>query len=412
MTTLKIAIVSDVHADEQENRWTRIGCEPPNANRNQHPLSDLQYVVDSESLRCDYLVVPGDITNQANAFGLSYAWRRLNELATALDARLLAVPGNHDIVTRAPTRDRSLGLKNLIPGFPLPEAEMHSSFWENGWFLVDEPDHRILLLDSTLGFPEFPESVDEESPAFAEYLTAVERGSITERVEGEVRDRLRSLDELKLNIAVVHHHPQEHQNHQYMQDSYGPMHRGTDLLDILSSNPRSGRWIVIHGHKHIPQLVHATTSTSNGPLILCSGSLGAKLWEPIDSVTRNQFHMLTATSDPASTNTSSLRGSVETFTWGFGVGWYRSDQTGSGLPPYGGFGCSDDFRSIAAQIKEVMASENLYFIGYAELIAKVPQLPFILPADIDFLEDFLDQDGYQFRRDRKRRIVQLVRAVT
>lgn len=408
MTTLKIAVVSDIHADEQENRWTRIACEPPNALRNQHPLSDLQEVITAESLRCDYLIVPGDITNQASPSGLTYAWRRLNELAASFGARMLAVPGNHDVVTRAPAVDRSQSLKNLLPGFPTPDPSGHARFWEKGWLLIEETQHRVLLLDSTRGFPKYPANDDEKSPEFQQYLSELERGSISQQVEEELAEHLRELKGTKLNIVVVHHHPQEHQNRRYMQDSYGPMIRGGDLLDILSQNAQAGRWILIHGHKHIPQLVNATSSTSNGPLILCAGSLGAKLWEPLDSVTRNQFHILTATNDPV-TGTSSLRGRVETFTWGYGVGWYRSDQLGSGLPPHGGFGSSEDFRIINGLIKGVMESENLTFIDYSDLISKVPQLPFILPADVDFLEDLLENDGYQFRRDRKRRIVQLVR---
>lgn len=408
MTQLSALIVSDIHAGEEPDT-TRVQIEPPISLRNRQPLSDLVYWVEKNDLRVDYVLSPGDIANQADAGGLSYSWRRLNELADLLDARLLATPGNHDIVTHFESKDPTALARLLLPSFPTGDVESDAQFWAQGWVVVENDEHRILILDTTTEFPSFPHGVTafDGSPEWENYKTCIDRGDFTETVETGINEYLESAPH-KLNIALLHHHPQEHQLSEYLQDGYGPMRRGSDLIDCLSKHPRAGRWIVVHGHKHVPQLAHATTATSNGPLVLCAASLGAKLWDPIETVTRNQFHILEATDDPVP-GTSSLRGSVRSYTWGYGLGWYESEREGSGLPGVSGFGCGEDFRTLASQIIKVMQEERVRAVPFSVLTARVPQLPYLLPADFRFLEEVLEERGLIFSRDRLGHLLELAK---
>lgn len=407
MSELRIAVMSDIHAGERESNWTHVVAEPPVARRGQQPLSDLARLVEDSGLKADYLVVPGDIANQADAVGLAYGWRKAHAVAEQLEARLVAAPGNHDVVTRAASADPRYLLKNLLPTFPTGDATADAHFWERGWCLIEREDHRILLLDSTVDFPEFPIGAVEGDDDWKTYIAAIDRGGFPEDVEEELDSRFRNCSE-KLNLAVLHHHPQEHQLRTYLQDGYGAMRRGGDLLDLLSRHAQMGRWIVVHGHKHIPQLVNAVGATSNGPLVLCAASLGAKIWDPVNTVARNQFHLITASAADSST-TGSLMGAVESYTWGYGEGWQLSERRGSGLPGNSGFGCAEDFRTVGAHIERVMEGEELQFIPYSDLVEAVPQLPYLLPRDWDFLEDHLEVRGYAFTRNRQQRIVQLAR---
>ncbi|MGV0747294.1 metallophosphoesterase family protein [Mycolicibacter minnesotensis] len=408
MTEIKLAVASDIHAEDADGKWTHVLSEPPEPRRKRHPLRDLTDLIHEHALVADYLIVPGDVANRADAGGLAYAWRRLQSIAQQLDARLIAIPGNHDVVTRELIDDPRTFLKSLLPTFPTGCPAADDIFWRNGWCVIERESHRLLLLDSTIGFPQFPEGVDKDSAEWATYLTALDRGSITTAIEQAIDDYLSNNLTRKVNIAVIHHHPREHQDREYLKDEYGPMQRGGELIDILSRHPRAGRWILVHGHKHIPQLVNSVGNTSNGPLILCAGSTGAKLWPPINSVTRNQFHLVNV-SDELTESVGSLCGRVDTYTWGYGEGWNHSERRGSGLPARSGFGCAEDFRSIAAKIIQLMNSASLQFLDYSEVERSVPQLSYLLPLDFEYLEDELESNGFRFERDRYDFLVQLSR---
>lgn len=406
-------VASDLHANvdrlpEHQND-TYILAEPPRSRIYSNPLADLlDWAVENKE-SVDYLIVPGDIANQADGEGLKYAWKRLHELAAHLGARLIAVPGNHDVVTHSHSADPRHHLKSLAPPFPTEEVATNEHFWRDGWVVLDDdPEVRLVLVDSTAAFPPFPSGEPQGSPTHESYYAALDRGSFTERVEDELEKLFRHATE-KLNILITHHHPIEHQNVSHLRDTYGAMHRGGDLMDLLSRHPHMGRWIVIHGHKHIPQLVNAVATTASGPLILCAASLGHRLWHPINTVVRNQFHILSASNDPH-VGLSSLRGEVHSFFWGFGVGWAPAETTGTGLPSQSGFGCTDDPKTLAHQIVQMMddPQERLDLVRSSDLLARFPQLRFQLPADAIYLRALLEKSGFELI-ERRGRLIQLGR---
>lgn len=405
---MRIAIASDIHAGTSDSRATHVLAGPSSHARGLQPLSDLIHLIDDDGISADYLVVPGDIANQADAGGLAYGWRKIHQIADKLGAEVIAVPGNHDVVTHSASSDPRAMLKKLLPTFPAGDATTDAIFWDQGWAALEKLDHRILMIDSTFAFPRFPTWAVEGDSDWREYMSAIDKGSFPESIENQLEEYIR-VAEPKLNFVVIHHHPQEHQQKSYLQDEYGAMNRGADLLDLLSRHPRAGRWILIHGHRHIPQLVNAVTTTGNGPLVLCAASLGAKLWSPVDTITRNQFHIVDATDEDVSF-LGSVRGSVESYTWGYGDGWRSSERRGAGLPSVSGFGCSDDFRLVSRQILAYMDENKLQFVEYSALKAVVPQLPYMLPKDLEFLEGDLEVKGLGFMRDRRNRLRQVIRS--
>ncbi|MBX3104001.1 MAG: metallophosphoesterase [Cryobacterium sp.] len=408
MTTLTLAVLSDIHAGERVGDDTHVITEPPRARPRLQPLNDLVSFFDEQQLEVDYLVVPGDISNRADAVGLQYGWRKLHALSAQLGAPLLAVPGNHDVITHRPSLDSREMLKNLLPTFPAGLASLDDEFWGQGWTSVEKSDHRFVLFDSTFGYPDFPTGGTTDEDAYAVYLEELNRGSFPVSVEDSLEAYLRTA-EPKLNIAVLHHHPQEHQLNAYLRDPYGPMRRGGELIDLLSRHPELGRWLVIHGHKHIPQLSNATSATSNGPTILCAASTGAKMWSPIDTVTRNQFHVIKVSNEPGQVG-GSLQGIVASYMWGYGAGWQVAERRGAGLPASSGFGYSGDFRLLGAKIAEYMDDRGLQFSSYGDLLAVAPELPYQLPLDFEYLEGDLERRGFKFSRDREDRLMQLARS--
>lgn len=408
MPSLRIAIMSDIHADERENQDTRVFVEPQSPRAGQYPLTDLENLVSAQRLRSDYLLLPGDIANKANAEGLQYGWRRSHAIAAELGARLLATAGNHDVVTHSFAPDPAATLKDLLPSFPTGDPSLDAHYWERGWSVVEAPDHRIVILNSTADFPSYPVDVVQDSDRDA-YFKFVDRGGLGPNVEAELESYLASA-EPKLNLLLVHHHPLEHQLRSHLQDTYGPMRRGGELIELLTRAYATGRWLVVHGHKHIPQLANATSTSSNGPIMICAASLGAKIWDPVNTVARNQFHIVEVDAD-LDGGGPGLLGTVRSWTWGVGIGWYRSERLGSGLPGLAGFGSTIEPRVLLARINESVPQAPGMFVQRHELLRTVPELPYLMPEDEAMLEEMASGSGLTFIRAPGGQLLSIAREV-
>lgn len=408
MGELVLAVVSDVHASDRVDQHTHVSTSPGAAASTLHPLVDLAAHIYETHLRADYLLIPGDLANQAHQPGLAYAWQQANHLAGLLGAELLGVPGNHDLTTHNPSIDSRAGLKSLVPSFPTGDPGRDSTFWKSGWVALEESQHRILLLDSTFDFPPYPTNPTDPL-VWTEYTDALNRGGFTEQQEAQIDDYLRTATR-KLNIAVIHHHPLEHQLRHQFQDSYGPMRRGGELIDLLSRHPRAGRWLIVHGHKHVPQIASAVAVSSNGPIMLCAGSLGAHIWPPLNTVARNQFHLVKVRDDNPS-GLGFLLGQIQSAMWCLGEGWLSPPPRGGGLPRLTGFGCVVDHRTLAQRCKEEMDLVGVDFLPLPRLVAAIPELPYIAPRDFEHLETEIEALNLEFTRGRDEEVKLLARKV-
>lgn len=431
MPSLKALIISDVHATSNPNfsRDTRVMV----SSRMAEPIQDLLAWINDNKFTADYVLTPGDISNRSDTRGLAHGWDLLNQVAKASGAQLIGVPGNHDIATFSDIPDPRRDVKAL-PDFPTPIRDLNDDFWRLGWALVEEEDHRVLLIDSTFDFPPFPAGCKPSCsdwqdclvaiaaglppksqphsvgcPAWTEWTRfeeAINRGGLSQSQFDDLRSHLGTLD-TKLNVALIHHHPQEHQLRQYLKDTYGPMRRGDDLVELLDGTTGVGRWVIIHGHKHIPQLSQAVVSSSSGPLVLCAASLSAKLWDEIHTITRNQFHILQVTNDPLP-HAGSIRGNVTSYYWGVGQGWKLSHPDGSGLPAHGGFGCAEDSLAVALRIHEHIKKYKLLKMTVDQLQAAFPEMFYLLPSDVQLLATELAKRQLHFTYDEQQRITELV----
>jgi metallophosphoesterase superfamily enzyme len=409
MADLRIVIVSDLHAaPEAHADESYILLEPPDARRHQHPLSDLLAFVGDRGLRADYVLCPGDITNRSDDMGKVYAWRRLQELKTALGAAaLLATPGNHDITTYTPGVDPRTTLRNLSPSYPTGDASRDEVFWRDGMVTVEEEGYRFLILDSCQAHGPHPgEGIGEaEEAAYRERLN---RGEITATQLTTLERICAQLETRPVNILMCHHHPKEHQRRALFKDAYGAMVQGDELLRTLEEAHTSGRWLIVHGHKHIPQLV-AASGDINSPIVLGAASLGGRLWHPVVTVTRNQFHLLRIPLDPHPT-LAPLRGVVESYMWGYGIGWVPASPESAGLPGMCGFGNPVDHRVLATQVRDYMSDHALAFAKWREVVEAVPSVEFQHPTELERFEATLEAVGLELHRDRRQHITEVSRA--
>lgn len=407
MAKLSLFVVSDTHVDSDHEREDSYALTRTNVGDGQSPLHDLKQLVLGSSLRADYLINAGDLSNKADTAALAFGWEQLTDIAAELGAATLAVPGNHDLITRRPAMQRRAALQGLRPAMPTLSAQQNKDFWDKGWVIYENDIARFLLIDSTFGFPPFPEGVDEDTDEFQDYLKVLNRGVFSSDMQQQVLSALKGLD-AKLNVAILHHHPLEHQHKSFLQDTYGPMQRGSELIELLASLPNLGRWFVVHGHKHLPQLVTAATDTSNGPFMLCAGSASAVLWHPVNTVARNQVHLVELT-DEASAFEGSLRGTVRSWSWGFGMGWTRASGAGIELPYLTGFGSSDDFRIAGKAVMDVIGADAKPHWSWVDIVSSVPNLPYMSPRDQAFLLEYLCDRGVRVLLNTDGSIQQIVK---
>lgn len=156
---LRIAVLSDLHvfdgSSDQERAPSYVGTADPSAGGpEKYPFPGLKKLIETEGLNADLLICPGDMTNQAHAAALHYAWARLHDLKNWLGAAaLLATNGNHDIDSRFGDSDFDPkgAIQSLSPLFPgLPENEC-DRYWSRNFVVFNHGDARIVLLNSAAG---------------------------------------------------------------------------------------------------------------------------------------------------------------------------------------------------------------------------------------------------------------------
>lgn len=377
---LRVAIASDLHTSATPNNdsWA-VSSE---TRKGYNPLVGLLDLVDDPAIAADILLLPGDLTNRGDETELGVAWSRAQELGTALGAgHVVATPGNHDLKSHTPgITDVTVAARALTPSFPTLEPARDAEFWSEGLCVVEGDDWQIVVVNSCVEhYPQPPSTAtQEELDAHAEL---VDRGSFTQALEEQLKDVIRNTT-TAVNILVCHHHPLEHEHEPLFADSYGPMKSGQRLLACLREDT-SNHWLLVHGHKHAPRFLHDAGGTA-APFILGAGSTGAQIWSPLHTVARNQFHLLEV-SDYRDSRRLGLRGAVQTWFWGYGIGWRPAPREGTGLPGFCGFGTSLSGEVLADAIRAKMDTDGPV-ISATDLPTDVFQL---LPDDLARLESQL-----------------------
>jgi len=382
--SIRFAILSDIHAGDDSQGDTFVVAEPPDSAPHENPLADLGPFILSRGIQADWVISPGDLANRALISGQIYGWRKLYELAGSLGAGgVIGTIGNHDVETHNPIADRGLILQNLTPSFPSSDAGLNAQYWLEGFYLDDrDPRFRVLNINSCAEFPIHPGSFPTDAEKAA-YLKQIDRGEIPTARLRLIESALTSLAPKPVNLVVVHHHPVEHQLKDAFKDTYGPMVNGDALVDLAERSSHVGRWFFVHGHKHIPSF-SVNGGSGNSPLVLCAASVGGKLWPPIFSATRNQFHVLEFDLE-ASGSLPITRGRIHSYAWAFGTGWNDAPPS-TGLPATSGFGVTVDFRVLAAQIASFFLAAGQESMHWRDVETAFPSLPFLIPTDLDLLE--------------------------
>jgi predicted phosphodiesterase len=380
MAILKLAVVSDIHAassSHEHSRGSHLVVPPAIGRRN--PLDDLQTLIKSGAVgSVDYLVCPGDITNQADPEAFQWMWERLRDVASSLGpAALMATCGNHDLDSRylaaanVDDPDAKGALLSLQSPFPeLAETE-HNEYWAHNCVVLERGSpcaHRFALLN-TCAYHGLEANETKHGRV---------SGRTIRRLVGRLTDRPR----VGLNVLVCHHHLAPLPSWGAEPD-YQYVKKGSELLRELE-RLNIGPWLVVHGHRHWPDCIYAQGG-STSPVLFCAGSFGKS-----ESQVVNQFHVLSIDVDGTAAR---ARGTIQTWFWSLSSGWQPSVPTSGqrALSYRSGFGYCGSIETLVQQVSTVVPMGG--FMEWDDLATRIPELRHLLPSDFDMLRASLKPMG-------------------
>lgn len=389
---VRVAFLSDLHAYHPTPGNGRGGESFLPANpgvSDPDPFGDLDRLIEREKLKVDLVMCGGDICDKADLRGFQYAWNRLNSLKANLSAaELVATCGNHDLNSRRvdvpEDPDPKGALQSVLPRFPFADEILTDRFWSRNFALIEPLQGvRVVVLNTSA----YHGGAEQE----------IHHGRVSERTITAINNELKDLESADLNILLCHHHVRPLKGLWANAPDSEFMKKGGDLLNRLSQCTASP-WLILHGHRHVPNLEHTLDPAS---VVLGASSFSAQMQGRF-----NQFHILDLEVDP--TGDAPLKGAIETWSWNITGGWQRRpiNNDDEGFPPFCGFGSTLQPRAMAAKIEGVIGTSPGY-VEWIEVLETVPEMKFTTPAHFRQVEHLLGAKQINLHRDRDGRVVQV-----
>ena len=399
MTLLKFLLISDIHACDVDpaspTAPSYVSSFSASASAKLDPLTELKNLIAADGLQPDLILCAGDIANRSHPNSLSYAWHRLNELAGSCKARLISTVGNHDLDSRyqANKYDPRGYLMSLTPEIPDCNRLSYLEFWAENYTLI-ETDLCNLLVLNTAAYHGAGKDVAEE----------LEHGRISEITLASIKRRLESVSTKAVNIALCHHHPIR--GDPIDQDLAGQTRGGEGLVELLGNMDEP--WIIIHGHKHEPDLFYGYGG-ANSPVIMSCASFGAQFNVIAQNTRPNQFHLLVSDPDGAMSAGLASAGHVRSWTWQPGVGWIKS-LASHGLDHIVGFGYRGSVSTLAKELDDYLEGTGLSHISWGQALQNIPSLGRLVPNDFAALIRVLEKKNLRLLRQDDGTIAQVGRS--
>ncbi|MBK8459152.1 MAG: metallophosphoesterase [Micropruina sp.] len=205
-----------------------------------HPFFDLSELIRAQAIKTDLLVFPGDLADKARPEALRWAWACVRRIAGDLGgAQIIVTTGNHDLDSRSVYNDHDAkGVLLELTDYPYAEPSLNNEYWARSAVLHQSEAYNILVLNSA---------------AYHGYSDESKHGQYRKH-SSVYKELLLEAETNKLNIFVCHHHLYRYGN--IDPRDYSEMVDGSVLLGVLGSG-EFGKWLVIHGHRHWPNLEYA-----------------------------------------------------------------------------------------------------------------------------------------------------------
>lgn len=380
MTTpiVRLLVVSDLHCHAYDTQPAEsfLKAGAPRLPEVQHPVSALVKLLEKDGHTVDAVLAAGDLCDKMSKVGLSHAWHELLDVMRSVGAKqVVAAVGNHDIDSRkthGPNPYESIHF--LDARYPVEDQSARSELLLSGAGVVRLADDcDVVVINSAI------DHCDEKT---------AKRGTFNQNRIDQLAAMLEKQPARRIRVGLLHHHPVLHS---------APGLTCEDVLEtgdsLLAALAKGGCRFVVHGHKHNPRLTYAPAGHVSSLPVLATGSFSAILRE-IASNTRNVFHIVEITV-PGKPN-EDLRGRVFTWEWHLGTGWRPATPISAGLPHVAGFGSRVAPPVIGATLTSYAdAHRSEYQFGEPELLEAAPDLPFLVPSDMEALKSELSANGLQ-----------------
>jgi len=302
----RFMILSDIHASEEDpsspSAPSYVSSYNARASGHLDPIDELEKLIERDELVPDYILCAGDMTNRSNVNSFNYIWKKLHNLSNKTNAPLICTVGNHDIDSRyqANKNDPRGYAMSLQPRLPIEQRIPYLEYWALHFTLLTYDTCNILVLN-TAAYHGFSEDAEIE----------VEHGRISDITIENIKVTLSTVEKRPTNILLCHHHPIRAERGD--QNLIGLTRGGEKLVEILNDAPHP--WIVIHGHKHIPDLYYGHGGAANTPVIMGSASFSAQVNTDAQNKNPNQVHLLETDPEGARRDGLAYAGTVISWSW-------------------------------------------------------------------------------------------------
>jgi len=290
-----------------------------------------------ENITADYLILPGDLTSQAQPTEAELASEFVLQAADALKVaheNIVFVPGNHDVDWSVLRTADPTGVRWQHRYDPIGADTFHFSG------LIDRGTGNVLSSPYFIAwtFPDLlvigynsashDKPVDEDGAhhglADPDHIAALRRHLESLRLPADC-----------LRLFLVHHHPLNYSDPEPGRPDFSAMTNAHNLLSLLHEFRFD---LFIHGHRHHPRFTTHTTPTFPHLPILCSGSFSVEIDTRWSGTIDNQFHVVTV--DGRAGTENRIVGRIASWAFKHCGGWIPSEEKTSGIHhiiPFGNY---------------------------------------------------------------------------
>lgn len=289
---MRILVISDLHIGKNARTKDLSPYEESKDKDDKLVSSFIEFGQNDilERGKFDYLIIPGDITNQSNLVEYKCASNFLEQLRDKFDIsedKIIFVPGNHDIDWNVFNDSMTLDEKELRKSHKYNSLKdptlSFSKVVSNN--LLEDPYFNVWEFDNVI-FVGYNSSWHDDA------IQKTHFGEITVLQIEKIKTRFESMDMRntdKLKIFVLHHHVHQYPTPHPLWKDFSCIQNGHLLIEILSQCSFN---FVIHGHRHVPYF--HSMNFANYPTInfLCAGSYSSEIPSDIAGLVGNLFHII------------------------------------------------------------------------------------------------------------------------